>query len=86
MSPSADISESWGYALGLALLYTSGFYLPEVGVPQNHWLPCVAREVLIPSAIGTMILVPIMRLILVRSVRSRIWNPIGQISVVAVRT
>ena len=70
-----------GYALGLALLYTSAFYLPSVGVPQSYWYPYVGREILVPTVIGTMILVPIAHVILVRYLRSRSWNPVEQIPV-----
>jgi hypothetical protein len=83
MNPSTGRWESWGYAFGLALLYTSAFYLPGVGTPQNYWLPQIAREIVFPTIVGTMILAPVARVILLRYLRAQSWNPVEQISVAA---
>jgi Sulfatase len=81
MSGSKSRWESWGYAGGLALLYTSAFYLPGVGVPQSYWYPYVGREILFPAVIGTVILVPMTRSILLRYLSSHSWSPVEQIPV-----
>jgi Sulfatase len=73
--------ESWGYSLGLALLYTSAFYLPNVGVPQSYWLPYLGREILFPTVVGTLILIPIARLILSYYLRSPAWSLIGELPI-----
>jgi hypothetical protein len=83
MSGSTGRWESWGYALGLGLLYTSAFYLPAVGGPQSYWYPYVRREILFPTVVGTIILVPIARFILSRYLRAQAWNAIEQIPIAA---
>jgi hypothetical protein len=40
-------------ALGLALLYTSAFYLPQIG---SYWLPNIGVQILYPTAIGAAII------------------------------
>ncbi len=57
MTPSRQ--ESWAYAVGLALLYTSTFYLPYADSPHQYWLPNPTLEILYPSLIGTLLLIPI---------------------------
>jgi len=44
--------------VGLALLYASAFYLPQIGVEWSYWLPHVGRYVLYPSAIAILLLTP----------------------------
>jgi hypothetical protein len=83
MNLSTGRWESWGYASGLALLYTSAFYLPSVGIPQNYWFPHVAREIVFPAIIGTVILAPVARIILLRYLSAHSWNPFDQIPVAA---
>src|SRR5580658_1760983 len=48
----------WGSAVGLALLYASAFYLPQIGIESSYWLPSVGSEVLYPSAIALLVLAP----------------------------
>jgi hypothetical protein len=43
----------WGDSVGLALLYTSAFYLPQVG---NYFFADVGPQILFPTAIGVSIL------------------------------
>jgi hypothetical protein len=66
--------ESWGYSTGLALLYTSAFYLPSVGLPQNYWLPNPTREILFPTIVGTLILIPLVQVALMRYLHSQTWS------------
>jgi hypothetical protein len=75
--------ESWAFAVGLALLYTSAFYLPAVGTPQSYWIPHVTREILYPAVIGTAILVPATRMLLLRYLQTRNWIFIEQVPVAA---
>ncbi len=82
MNLSTGRWESWGYAIGLALLYTSAFYLPATGVPQNYWLPNITGEILFPATIGTMILAPVAQVILLRYLHARNWNLIEQVAVI----
>jgi hypothetical protein len=48
----------WGSAIGLALLYASAFYLPQIGVEWSYWLPHVGSQVLYPTAIALLLLAP----------------------------
>lgn len=49
----------WAYAVGLALLYTSAYYLPYADAPHHYWLPYTGREVFYPSLVGTLLLIPL---------------------------
>jgi hypothetical protein len=40
-------------ALGLALLYASAFYLPQIG---SYWLPNIGIQILYPTAVGVAII------------------------------
>ncbi len=51
--------ESWAYAVGLALLYTSAYYLPYADAQHQYWLPKPVQEIVYPSVIGTLLLVPL---------------------------
>jgi hypothetical protein len=60
---------SWASAVGLALLYTSQFYLHRIGGESAYWLPEVARQVLVPTCVGLAILIPVAAIWHVRYVR-----------------
>jgi hypothetical protein len=51
-------AELWGQAFGLALLYCSAYYLPQVGIEQSYWLPEVGRQVLYPALVALLLLTP----------------------------
>jgi hypothetical protein len=57
MTPSR--SQSLVYAIGLALLYTSAYYLPYADGPHHYWLPYAGREIFYPSLVGTLLLIPV---------------------------
>jgi hypothetical protein len=48
----------WGSAVGLALLYTSAFYLPQIGIESSYWVPDVGAQILYPSAVAVVLLTP----------------------------
>jgi hypothetical protein len=50
---------SWASATGLALLYTSQFFLHRIGGDSTYWLPQVARQVLMPTGVGIAVLTPV---------------------------
>ncbi len=54
-----DRWRTWAYAVGLALLYTSAYYLPYADAPHHYWLPYTGREILYPSLVGTLLLIPV---------------------------
>jgi hypothetical protein len=60
---------TWVSASGLALLYTSVFYLRRIGGGFAYWLPNVARQVLVPTCVGLAILIPVAAIWHVRYVR-----------------
>lgn len=45
-------------ALGLALLYSSAFYLSRVGIGAAYWLPEVTQQVLYPTIVALLVLTP----------------------------
>ena len=48
----------WASAVGLALLYASAFYFPQIGIESSYWLPEAGRQILYPSAIALLALTP----------------------------
>jgi hypothetical protein len=48
----------WSVSVGLALLYASAFYLPQVGVEWAYWLPAVGWQVLYPALVAILVLTP----------------------------
>jgi hypothetical protein len=74
--------ESWVYALGLALLYTSAYYLPYADAPHQYWLPYPSRQILYPSLIGTLLLIPLAWLIQTRYAKFGLRHPIALLGMV----
>jgi hypothetical protein len=48
----------WGSAVGLALLYASAFYLPQIGIESSYWVPAAGSQILYPTAIALLLLTP----------------------------
>jgi Sulfatase len=51
-----NIRKHWFVALGLAMLYASGFYLPLAG---NYYVPAFGSQILYPSAIAVLVIFPL---------------------------
>jgi len=48
----------WGSAIGLVLLYTSAFYLPQIGIEWAYWLPNPGSQIVYPTVIALLLLTP----------------------------
>jgi Sulfatase len=82
MSPTVDRWEAWAYSAGLALLYTSAFYLAHVGGPQAYWYPYISRQVLFPSLVGTLLLIPVAQACQSHYLRTRKWAITAQLPII----
>lgn len=56
----SNLSHALAIPCGLALLYASAYFLPMVGPEGPYWLPMAGSQVIIPSLIAVILLIPAM--------------------------
>ena len=42
------------------MLYCSAYYLPEIGIERAYWLPRAGHDIVVPTAVACIVLVPLM--------------------------
>jgi hypothetical protein len=78
---SMSVRSYWFVSIGVALLYASAFYLPDVGSGEAYWLALPGRQILYPSAIAILVMVPLMAWFQSRLARNGLNDRIDPIGV-----